>query len=162
MAAILPGYEYDIFISYRQKDNRSEHWVSKFVQALKEELDATFKEDISIYFGRWSDKISDSEIDKITEIAAQLNEQPELIAYLSGHASSRGIDGINIRLSRDRARAVRVQLIEKFNINPSRIVVTWHGSRRPTTDNSTEEAKSQNRRVIAHIVTAQQFSDEFK
>ncbi len=50
MAAILPGYEYDIFISYRQKDNHSDQWVTNFVQALKEELDATFKEDISIYF----------------------------------------------------------------------------------------------------------------
>ena len=50
MPSIIPGYEYDIFISYRQKDNRSDQWVTKFVQALREELDATFKEDISIYF----------------------------------------------------------------------------------------------------------------
>ena len=50
MPSIIPGYEYDIFISYRQKDNRSDQWVTKFLQALKEELDATFKEDISIYF----------------------------------------------------------------------------------------------------------------
>jgi len=50
MAAIILGYEYDIFISYRQKDNRSDQWVTKFVDALKEELDATFKQDISIYF----------------------------------------------------------------------------------------------------------------
>ncbi len=50
MASILPGYEYDIFLSYRQKDNRSDQWVTNFVKALKEELDATFKEDVSIYF----------------------------------------------------------------------------------------------------------------
>ena len=45
MPSIIPGYEYDIFISYRQKDNQSDQWVTKFLQALKEELDATFKED---------------------------------------------------------------------------------------------------------------------
>ena len=50
MASVFPGYEYDVFISYRQKDNRSEHWVSNFVDALTEELDATFKQEISIYF----------------------------------------------------------------------------------------------------------------
>lgn len=50
MPSLLPGYEYDIFISYRQKDNRSDQWVTNFVQALREELDATFKEPISIYF----------------------------------------------------------------------------------------------------------------
>ncbi|MDH5367215.1 MAG: tetratricopeptide repeat protein [Cyclobacteriaceae bacterium] len=50
MSSLISGYFYDIFISYRQKDNRSDQWVTQFVQALKEELDATFKEDISVYF----------------------------------------------------------------------------------------------------------------
>jgi hypothetical protein len=34
MASLIPGYEYDIFISYRQKDNKG-RWVSEFVEALK-------------------------------------------------------------------------------------------------------------------------------
>jgi tetratricopeptide (TPR) repeat protein len=50
MSSIIEGYNYDIFISYRQKDNKGERWVSEFVQALKTELESTFKEDISIYF----------------------------------------------------------------------------------------------------------------
>ncbi|MDH5603600.1 MAG: hypothetical protein OEY51_06665, partial [Cyclobacteriaceae bacterium] len=45
---------YDIFISYRQKDNLpapgGNGWVTDFVQALKNELESVFKEDISIYF----------------------------------------------------------------------------------------------------------------
>ena len=50
MASLLPGYEYDIFISYRQKDNKYDGWVSEFVDNLKRELEATFKEEISVYF----------------------------------------------------------------------------------------------------------------
>ncbi|MBN2863320.1 MAG: hypothetical protein JXN62_09180 [Bacteroidales bacterium] len=50
MSSIIKGYEYDIFISYRQKDNKGEKWVSQFVDALKTELEATFKEDVSVYF----------------------------------------------------------------------------------------------------------------
>jgi TolB-like protein/Flp pilus assembly protein TadD len=50
MASLIPGYEYDIFISYRQKDNRGERWVSEFVESLKTELESTFKEEISVYF----------------------------------------------------------------------------------------------------------------
>src|SRR5258706_4950582 len=50
MSSIIPGFEYDIFISYRQKDNKGDHWVTEFVNALETELEATFKEDISIYF----------------------------------------------------------------------------------------------------------------
>ncbi len=50
MASLLPAFEYDIFISYRQKDNKGERWVSEFVDALKTELEATFKEEIIVYF----------------------------------------------------------------------------------------------------------------
>lgn len=50
MASLIPGFEYDIFISYRQKDNKGERWVSEFVEALKTELESTFKEEVSVYF----------------------------------------------------------------------------------------------------------------
>lgn len=50
MSSIIEGYDYDIFISYRQKDNKGDRWVSKFVEALKTELESTFKEEISVYF----------------------------------------------------------------------------------------------------------------
>jgi tetratricopeptide (TPR) repeat protein len=50
MASLIPGYEYDIFISYRQKDNKGDRWVTEFVEALKTELESTFKEEVSLYF----------------------------------------------------------------------------------------------------------------
>ncbi len=49
MPSLLPGYEYDIFISYRQNDNRS-GWVRQFVEDLREELGATLKDSVNIYF----------------------------------------------------------------------------------------------------------------
>src|SRR5688572_5752225 len=49
MPSILPGFEYDIFISYRHNDNRS-GWVTKFVKSLQEELSSTIKDSISVYF----------------------------------------------------------------------------------------------------------------
>ena len=49
MPSIVPGFEYDIFISYRHNDNRS-GWVTEFVKALQEELAATIKEPVSVYF----------------------------------------------------------------------------------------------------------------
>jgi tetratricopeptide (TPR) repeat protein len=50
MASLIPGFEYDIFISYRQKDNRHDGWVTEFVDNLKGELESTFKEEIRVYF----------------------------------------------------------------------------------------------------------------
>ena len=62
MPSVIPNYEYDIFISYRQKDNmsapdrsgygkhKSDGWVTEFVANLKMELEVTIKEKISVYF----------------------------------------------------------------------------------------------------------------
>ena len=55
MPSVVEGYTYDIFISYRQKDNivpdkESNGWVSEFVSRLKKEIQTTIKEDISVYF----------------------------------------------------------------------------------------------------------------
>ena len=50
MSSLIPGYEYDIFISYRQKDNKTGGWVTEFVEHLQGELEATFKDEISVYF----------------------------------------------------------------------------------------------------------------
>jgi TolB-like protein len=50
MASLIEGYEYDIFISYRQKDNKHDGWVTEFVNNLLGELESTFKEEISVYF----------------------------------------------------------------------------------------------------------------
>ena len=50
MASLIEGYNYDIFISYRQKDNKHDGWVTEFVENLKGELESTFKEEVSVYF----------------------------------------------------------------------------------------------------------------
>ncbi len=50
MSCLIEGYNYDIFISYRQKDNKHDGWVTEFVDNLKGELESTFKEEIRVYF----------------------------------------------------------------------------------------------------------------
>jgi hypothetical protein len=50
MSSLVPGFEYDVFISYRHKDDKYDHWVTDFVSNLKRELDATFRDEVSVYF----------------------------------------------------------------------------------------------------------------
>lgn len=59
MPSLIPSFEYDVYISYRQKDNlpatgsggqEDTGWVTEFVSNLKRELQATFKEEVSVYF----------------------------------------------------------------------------------------------------------------
>ncbi len=49
--ALLPGFEYDIFISYRHNDNL-DGWVTDFVQNLEKELKGTLKDTVTIYFDK--------------------------------------------------------------------------------------------------------------
>jgi len=50
MANIIPEYYYDIFISYRQNDNKYDGWVTEFVDNLNKELESVIKDKISVYF----------------------------------------------------------------------------------------------------------------
>ncbi len=52
MAASIPDFEYDIFISYRHNDNQFDGWVTEFVTQLKDELRATIKGELRIYFDK--------------------------------------------------------------------------------------------------------------
>jgi len=78
MASLLPGFDNDIFISYRQKDNRGEQWVSSFVEDLRNELDKTFKEEISLYF----DINSHNGILGTHDVDASLNNRLKCLVFI--------------------------------------------------------------------------------
>ena len=44
MPSIIEGYNYDIFISYRQKDNKGDGWVSEFYNEEAKKAVASQKE----------------------------------------------------------------------------------------------------------------------
>ncbi|HET6765738.1 MAG TPA: adenylate/guanylate cyclase domain-containing protein [Chitinophagaceae bacterium] len=51
-ASILQDFDYDIHISYRYNDNKYDGWVSAFVEKLNQELSATLKDRLSIFFDK--------------------------------------------------------------------------------------------------------------
>jgi TolB-like protein/tetratricopeptide (TPR) repeat protein len=52
MPSIINGYDYDIFISYRQNDDRYDNWVTEFVTNLNRELEATIKDRVTVYIDK--------------------------------------------------------------------------------------------------------------
>src|SRR4030065_2231305 len=78
MASLIQGYEYDIFVSYRQKDNKGDRWVSEFIEALKIELDKTFKEEISVYF----DVNPHDGLLETHDVTASLNEKLKCLVFI--------------------------------------------------------------------------------
>ena len=63
-----------------------------------------------------------------------------------GHTDNSGDAAMNLRLSEDRANAVRNYLIAQ-GVNPDSLVAIGYGQERPRADNGTEEGRAQNRRI---------------
>jgi TolB-like protein len=78
MPSLVPGSEYDIFISYRQKDNKYDGWVTEFVDNLSKELEATFKEEISVYF----DINPHDGLLETHDVNASLNEKLKCLVFI--------------------------------------------------------------------------------
>jgi TolB-like protein len=78
MPSLIPGYRYDVFISYRQKDNRASSWVTQFVHNLRAELASTFKEDIHIYF----DENSTDGIHDIHQVKRSVDDKLKCLVFI--------------------------------------------------------------------------------
>jgi outer membrane protein OmpA-like peptidoglycan-associated protein len=65
---------------------------------------------------------------EIGEIAGWTVENPDGLLVLDGHADRRGNAAANIRLSLDRAKAVRNKLIEA-GVDPAQIVIAAYGEK---------------------------------
>jgi outer membrane protein OmpA-like peptidoglycan-associated protein len=65
---------------------------------------------------------------------------------IGGHTDSTGSRELNMRLSRERARAVRQYLITR-GISPARLSARGYGPDSPIADNASDAGRTQNRRV---------------
>lgn len=64
-----------------------------------------------------------------------------------GHTDSDGDDTANLKLSQQRADAVREILMSQYNIDESKLTTEGQGESQPIADNTSYEGKAQNRRV---------------
>ncbi len=64
-----------------------------------------------------------------------------------GHTDSDGDDTANLKLSQQRADAVREILMSQYNIDESKLTTEGQGEVQPIADNTSYEGKAQNRRV---------------
>ena len=81
----------------------------------------------------------------LNKVAALLIEK-NFSLKLAGHTDNTGSMQTNLRLSKERAEAVKAYLVSK-GANPSRIEATGYGPNQPIATNATAEGRQQNRRV---------------
>jgi len=85
----------------------------------------------------------------LNELGKALND-PRLkdrIMYVNGHTDSDGAETYNLRLSMNRALAVKLYLITNHSISPDRLIIYGYGESMPLKSNSSSANKQLNRRV---------------
>ncbi|MFZ5960732.1 OmpA family protein [Pseudomonas knackmussii] len=81
-----------------------------------------------------------------------IKAQPGWLIVIAGHTDSTGDDGRNLKLSRDRAAAVRDWMQAMGDIPDSCFAVQGFGARQPIGDNDTPDGRAANRRVDIRLV----------
>jgi len=79
-------------------------------------------------------------------VAATLNQYPQTLVDVIGHADSTGADAYNQTLSERRANSVASYLISR-GLLQDRLFVAGRGETSPIASNATPEGRAQNRRV---------------
>ena len=106
-----------------------------------------------IQFERGKAKIRSVSDDLLAEVAKVLNENPRIKKIrIEGHASAEGQAKRNLKLSKQRAEAVRDHLVRRGKVAPERLEAEGYGSDRPIGDNETDTGREANRRVEFVIV----------
>jgi outer membrane protein OmpA-like peptidoglycan-associated protein len=84
----------------------------------------------------------------LAEIAKVMNDNPRLKKIrIEGHASSEGNYNHNVKLSKNRAKAVLDHLVKKGKVDKKRLESEGYGPDRPISSNDSETGREANRRV---------------
>ncbi len=100
-----------------------------------------------IYFNFASDELRPESEPVLREIAAALLAHPDWKLTVNGHTDNIGNDAANLDLSRRRAVAVRKALVERFQIDASKLLTDGFGASQPKEANDTAGGRALNRRV---------------
>lgn len=87
----------------------------------------------------------------LDKVANFLIDHPQLSLRISGHTDSSGKEEANLKLSQDRADAIKRYLTETFSIQTNRIEAIGYGSSKPIVEELTDNDRQLNRRVEFEI-----------
>ena len=118
------------------------------IERVGEGIKITF--DSGILFGFDSSELTYASKTNIAELAETLKKYEDTEILIEGHTDSKGSESYNQELSERRAGSVAGEL-RSLGVVASRISEVGYGEEMPIADNSTEEGRSQNRRVEVAI-----------
>ena len=100
-----------------------------------------------IYFDVNKDFVKPESFGTLKEIAAILNEVPDVKVKIFGHTDADGDDAKNMDLSKRRAASVKAELVKTFGVKADQLATDGLGETKPVAPNDTPVNKALNRRV---------------
>jgi OmpA-OmpF porin, OOP family len=88
---------------------------------------------------------------ELEELISYLKNKDNIKVEIAGHTDNVGKEADNLKLSQQRADAIRNYVIKK-GIAPARIVAKGYGASEPVADNDTDEGRQLNRRTEVRIL----------
>lgn len=83
----------------------------------------------------------------LTKAQQAIKTFPDATVTIEGHTDSFGSDEANLRLSQERANAVKQYLLANMAFDASKIDAVGHGETQPVASNETDEGRAKNRRI---------------
>jgi outer membrane protein OmpA-like peptidoglycan-associated protein len=115
------------------------------VKETQERLDMQVQGDVLFDTGK--SVVKAGAVPTLRQVAMILLEYPKGKVIVTGYADSTGTEAVNLKLSRDRAEAVKTYLLDKSGVSSERVLARGMGEEKPAATNMTEEGRQLNRRV---------------
>lgn len=122
-----------------ERGHRSD-WEKEFLRTGVLNLEA-------LYFETGRAEISINSKPYLNLVGKMLSKYPKLRMEIAGHTDNTGGTAANLKLSQDRADAVRLYLSAAYAELNGRLSAHGYGSTQPKTDNKTADGRQINRRV---------------
>ena len=117
-------------------------------ETLKQQIDKQGKASLyGIYFDLDKSTIRNTSHPTLQAVGNLLKTNPELAIQIQGHTDDLGEAQYNLKLSEQRASAVKQYLIKHFAITPTRLTSIGFGETKPVTNNKNDAERALNRRV---------------
>jgi outer membrane protein OmpA-like peptidoglycan-associated protein len=127
------------------------NYPEKRIRSMDAEKKEPARVTVNILFNAGSTELADDFSVRQIQEAGEALSSDALVGYrfeIAGHTDDTGTKEENMKLSQERAEAVKTFLVNYYGISPDRLVARGYGESQPVASNDTEEGRAQNRRVV--------------
>jgi outer membrane protein OmpA-like peptidoglycan-associated protein len=126
------------------------YYNEPFLVNVKFEAARSYKLD-NVYFDFGKASLRPESNKELNELHDYLSRKTKINIEIAGHTDNVGNDADNLKLSQQRADAIRQFLIKK-GIAPARVIAKGYGETQPVSDNTTDKGRQLNRRTEVKIL----------